>query len=269
MKNKKLIIVIFIILVSITPILHIKADSGFGGSYGGGSSHGGGIFIPTNKNELFIFILIVVAILAVFIAEYIADLQTQKAILKKTPQYDPEKFKQFLPDFDENNFKNNVFDIYKKIQIAWMNFDYDSIRKHVTNEMYNKYKSQLTILKTKKQTEVINDINLININIIGMDHKDNINSLIVIMKVECYDYITDKNNKIVKGTNKRKIIYEYALAFNKGISKKDNKCPNCKAPLENVNSSKCPYCDSVIISKNCDWILAKKIVLSQRYKDEK
>ena len=50
------------------------------------------------------------------------------------------------------------------------------------------------------------------------------------------------------------------------VKLKDAKCPNCGAPLENVNSSKCPYCDSTIIGENYDWILAKKQVLSQRYK---
>ena len=147
-----------------------------------------------------------------------------------------------------------------------MNFDYDSMRQCVTDEMFNMYKSQLTTLSVKKQTNIMKDFNLLSFNIVGMEIKDNTISLTVTMEVECYDYITDKNNKVVRGTDKRKVIYNYAMTFNKGISNKPNKCPNCGAPLDNVNSSVCPYCDSTIIGENYDWILAKKQVLSQRYK---
>ena len=186
--------------------------------------------------------------------------------LKNVPPYDPEKLKEYLPDFDPFEFKNQTYETYKKIQVAWMNFDYDSMRQCVTDEMFNMYKSQLTTLSVKKQTNIMKDFNLLSFNIVGMEIKDNTISLTVTMGVECYDYITDKNNKVVRGTDKRKVIYNYAMTFNKGISDKPNKCPNCGAPLDNVNSSVCPYCDSTIIGENYDWILAKKQVLSQRYK---
>ena len=48
------------------------------------------------------------------------------------------------------------------------------------------------------------DFNLLGFNIVGMETKDNIASLTVIMQIECYDYITDKNNKVVRGTDRRK-----------------------------------------------------------------
>ena len=70
--------------------------------------------------------------------------------LQNVPPYDPNKLKEILPDFDENEFRQKAYDIYQKVQVAWMNFDYDSMRKYVTDEMFNMYKSQLTTLKVKK-----------------------------------------------------------------------------------------------------------------------
>ena len=284
-KVKSVLLIIITALIFMIPNYHPEADSGFDGSYSGGSSGGfssgsswssgssyGGHYYSSSSGSadpvttiitLAIF-LVVVAFILLNAKKKIGQMPT--TALKNIPPYDPEKFKQFVPDFDPFKFKEQSFEIYKKIQIAWMNFDYESIRESVTDEMYNMYKSQLTTLKVKKQTNVMKDFNLLGFNIVGMEIKNDIVSLTVIMQVECYDYITDKNNKVVRGTNKRKVIYNYAMTFNKGMSKKDNKCPNCGAPLENVNSSKCPYCDSVIISKNYDWVLAKKQVLSQRYK---
>ena len=54
------------------------------------------------------------------------------------------------------------------------------------------------------------------------------------------------------------------MTFIKGINKEKNKCPNCGAPLPNINSSTCQYCYSVIYNENHDWILSEKLVLSQK-----
>ena len=270
MKNKikKICIVLFIVFVCLVPIFHPEADSGFGGSYSSNSSSSsnGSLGSVASENPILILIAFGFALVVGIVCFIDEHDQGPTTKLKNVPPYDPEKLKEYLPDFDPFEFKNQTFEIYKKIQIAWMNFDYDSMRKCVTDEMFNMYKSQLTTLSVKKQTNVMKDFNLLGFNIVGMEVKDNTVSLTVTMGVECYDYITDKNNKVVRGTDKRKVIYNYAMTFNKGISNKPNKCPNCGASLENVNSSVCPYCDSTIIGENYDWILAKKQVLSQRYK---
>lgn len=286
--NKKVrsVLVIFILaLICIMPFYRPQADSGFDGSYSGGSSSGGfssgsswssggsyygGSYSSSGDADPITLILplgitlIIVAVAILSVRQKGTSMPT--TALNNVPPYNPDKLKEILPDFDENEFKNQAYEIYKKIQVAWMNFDYDSMRKSVTDEMFNMYKSQLTTLSVKKQTNVMKDFNLLGFNIVGMETKDNTVSLTVVMQVECYDYITNKDGKTVRGTDKRKVIYNYAMTFNKGISTKPNKCPNCGAPLENVNSSVCPYCDSTIIGENYDWILAKKQVLSQRYK---
>ena len=284
-KVKNVLIIVIAALVFMIPFYHPEADSGFDGSYSGGSSsggfsssswsgsgssyHGGRYYSNGNGDPVVVFITLGITLVIVFVAIMSARKQTTMmptTALKNIPPYDPEKLKEYLPDFDPIEFKNQTYEIYKKIQVSWMNFDYESMRKCVTDEMFNMYKSQLTTLSVKKQTNIMKDFNLLSFNIVGMEVKDNILSLTVTMGIECYDYITDKNNKVVRGTDKRKVIYNYAMTFNKGISDKPNKCPNCGAPLENVNSSVCPYCDSTIIGENYDWILAKKQVLSQKYK---
>lgn len=281
-KLKKILIVVIAICLFIIPAYHPEADSGFDGSYSGGSwsdsggsyyggdyygDYYGGIIITDDPVVALITLIIMLVVFGTALArakKHGGNMPT--TALKNVPKYDAKKFKELVPDFDEKVFKKQAFEIYQKVQTAWMEFDYDSLRTCVTDEMYNMYKSQLTTLSVKKQTNVMKDFKLLGFNIIGMETKDAVASLTVTMQVECFDYITDKDGKVVRGTNKRKVIYNYAMTFNKGLSTKDNKCPNCGAPLENVNSSECPYCNSTIISENYDWVLAKKQVLSQRYK---
>ena len=156
-----------------------------------------------------------------------------------------------------------VFAIYKKIEVAWMDFDYESLRKYTTDELYNQNHSQLIALQVKKQKNIMKDFELKSFEIVGMERIENTITLKVRMTVECFDYVVDKEGKVVRGTDRQKMVYDYEMTLVKGMDTKINKCPNCNAPLENVNSSVCPYCDSVIISNNYDWVLAKKQMINQ------
>lgn len=277
-KLNKIFLIIITCFLFLFPFYHPGADSGFDGSYSGGSSSSSwssgsssyhssssGSYSSSSSDpvEALIFMILMLIVLASIMLS--AKKQSGNTTVINVPPYDLNKLKEVLPDFDEEKFKKESYNIYKDIQTAWMNFDYDTLRKNVTDEMYNMYKAQLTTLNVKKEVNVMKDFNLHSIKIIGMEIKDKIISLTVNMEVECFDYI-EKNGKTVRGTDKRKVIYNYAMTFNKGISEKPNKCPNCNAPLDNVNSSKCPYCDSNIINENYDWVLSKKQVLNQRYK---
>ena len=282
-KVKSVLIFFAIALICLMPFYKPEADSGFDGSYSGGSSggfsgsswssgssHYSGSYSGGGSSDPIVLILPLGITLIIVAVAIISSRQKGTIMptttLKNVPPYNPEKLKEYLPNFNPEEFKNQAYEIYKKVQVAWMEFDYDSMRKSVTDEMYNMYKTQLTTLSVKKQTNVMKDFSLLGFNIVGMEIKDKTVSLTVTMQVECFDYIVNKEGRVLRGTDKRKVIYNYAMTFNKGISEKQNKCPNCGAPLENVNSSECPYCNSVIISENYDWVLSKKQVLSQRYK---
>ena len=58
------------------------------------------------------------------------------------------------------------------------------------------------------------------------------------------------------------------MIFTRSILKKENKCPNCWAVLENSTTSICKYCHSKIINNSYDWVLAKKMVISQSINSE-
>ena len=143
-------------------------------------------------------------------------------------------------------------------------FYYDELKKYTTNELFNLYKSELTALKVKKQKNIMSDFSLMNFNITNMEKGINDINIKVRMTVSCLDYVVDKDENVVRGTKSRKVIYNYEMTFTKGLDEKNNKCPNCNAPLDNVTTSTCPYCNSTVISSNHDWVLSKKQMISQR-----
>ena len=185
-------------------------------------------------------------------------------VKRKYIPFNETKFKIADPTFNKIEFQSKVFNIYQTIQTAWMNFDYNTIRKYTTDEMYNMYKSLGKNLKKKRKTNITKDFALKYFNISGMEiTKDNV-SLTVFVKMECYNYVINQKGKVVRGNKNKKILQHLRMTFIKGINKEKNKCPNCGAPLPNINSSTCQYCGSVIYNENHDWILSEKLVLSQK-----
>lgn len=292
-KKERVIFIILLLLCLLFPIHRLSADSGWDGGYdSGGSSDWGssssdwgssssdwdssdwsssGGSYSSGSLDPFMMMAIIAFIVIIFV---ISNKTSQRAMVQSTTlgrvnPYDINKVKAVLIDFDEDKFKEKAYELYQEIQVAWMNFDKDSIRKCVTDELYNTYSAQLSTLKIKNQKNIMKDFKLLNSSIIGMEIKEKMVSLTIKMKVECYDYVVDKEGKTLRGNDKQKVIYEYTMTFNKGVSDRPNKCPNCNAPLDNVNSSKCPYCDSNIINEGYDWVLAKKQVLSQTINHKK
>lgn len=229
------------------------------------SSSGSGVYIDNPYTAITIVLIFVIMVVIFIIIENKVKSLASPSINKYISNVPTSSNVNILPE-ELQHYKEQTFDIYKKIQIAWMDFDYDTLRKYTTDELYNLYHSQLIALKTKKQQNIMKDFNLTSFNVTNLEQNENSMTLTVHMTVECYDYVVDKDKKVVRGTDKRKNIYNYEMTFIKGLDTTNNKCPNCNAPLENVNSSVCPYCDSTIISNNHDFVLSKKQMLSQRQK---
>lgn len=177
------------------------------------------------------------------------------------------KIKQHLPNFDKATFLNVGYKIYRDIQDAWMNFKLDSVRNIITDEMYNMYSSQLDIMETKGEQNIMSDFKLIDSFITGVTVQNN--SIVVSTRyvIEFYDYIINqKSGKVVSGNKKQKYRVTYEMKFQKSLSEvKFDRCPNCGAKLEeDANGvAVCKYCGSKLVFDNMDWVLTDKKVIYQ------
>lgn len=293
MKKKRNIFLILFVCLFLSLAVTIRADSGWDGDYDSGSSwdSGGSSWDwgssssdhnwgsnrydrVDSADDLGSAFLIMGCFFVICIVITVVILSTQKGKTNQNNQnrtnniqysstYDINKIKEVIPNFNENEFRAKAFEVYKIIQESWMNFDYDTLKKYTTNELYNLYKSELIALKAKKQKNIMENFSLLNFNIIDMEKGEDNVSIKVRMNIMCNDYVVNQNSNIVRG-NKSTVMYNYEMTFTAGLNAKDNKCPNCNAPLENVQTSTCPYCGSTVISDNHDWVLSKKQVISQR-----
>ena len=263
-KNKKLLYLSLALLLLFGTLslnfYRVRADSGWDSSYDGGSwdsssswdsdySGGGG----GDGNPVVALIVIVIFVVIIIIASKKEKERRAKIIASIT-----------IPNFDANAFLKESYNTFIKVQNAWSEFNYDELQKLLSDELYNSYKSQLKALGLKKQKNIMTDFRLMANYINSFSESDTEYTIKTRMMVKFYDYVVDNDGKVVRGNKNRKLIINYELTWIKSKSSKANKCPNCNAPLDNVNSSTCPYCNSTIISSSHDFILAKKQAISQR-----
>ena len=299
MKEKKVILILLFstLLVGTLYLIpgekRIQTDSGFDSSYDSGSSSssdsgsysGSGssspVFYVTDKQMtvLVIFVIIVsFSCFYIFIRMMINANVAYKEYIKMAEEdekrsaheeirkaQEKENVERFLKNnkVDINELKDELFNIYKEVQTAWMDFDYDKMRTLVTDEMYNMYQSQLKTLEIQKQKNIMKNIKYVSCEIENVIEEENTLSMDVILVVNCYDYIIKtKNEKVVRGDKNKYWTYEYYITYTKNKNVTHN-CPNCGTKLNKKNSNKCPNCDTVIPNNQENWVMSKKRMKAQ------
>lgn len=176
------------------------------------------------------------------------------------------EIKKYLPQFNTNEFLTNGYNVFVRIEEAWMNFDLEKVRDCITDEMLNMYESQLTSMEMKGEQNIMKGFKLLNSAITEAKKQNNILEIKTKYDVEFYDYIIDKNtNKVVRGDSNRKIRMLYEFTFIKDIENvKLDKCPNCGASINMNSAGICEYCNSKLVDDSKNWVMSKKISLSQQ-----
>lgn len=304
-KRKKIVLMISVIIILVMGFMVANrkttlADSGFSASYSGGgssssyssssssyssssssnssssssSSRGSS---STKKSGLVTILMIPVMFLFSVGGPVIFTVLMVKLLTKSnrsrnmytTPvrtKLDDSEIKNIIPNFNSKEFLEEAFDIYKRVQIAWMNFDLDSVRDVITDEMYNMYSSQLDTLSVKGEKNIMENMILQDSYVSAIKEQNGIVTLTVISDIKQNDYIIDEKTGNVLRGNKNTVMYmTYELKFAKSLNAKVDKCPNCGADLGEMNGSTvCQYCGSKIVSDGGNWVLTEKNAIAQR-----
>lgn len=284
MKKKFLIFIVAIGLL-FSGVSMARADSGWDSSYDSGgswdsggwdsggswdsgsswsSSSSGGSY---SDGDGFAF-MIIFAVIVIIIIYFSINNRGGKGGSGSTSNFNKysdikdDRLKKIGMDADE--FKKLAFELYKSIQEEWMNFDYDGLRKHLTDELYNSYVMQLDALKVKGQKNIMKDFENIDVKITNITEEAGIVNVTVYLHTAMYDYIVDNNKKTVRGKDNHKIDIEYSITFVKASDESLKKCPNCGAPFEGVAGGKCEYCGSTIVIGPKEYVMSKKTCIGQR-----
>ena len=242
-------------------------DFDFGGGYSSGGSYSGVGGISFGAIVIAIIIIIIVVSITKNKPNGKGGSGSSSIKSNNYNDIDVSRIISIAPNLNIGEFKMKAFNIYRDIQTAWMNFDTDTIRMLTTDEIYNMYCSQLETLKLKKQKNIMSDISLEEVKVINVKKAGNVITIDTYIRVKCYDYvIKESTGETVRGKDNQKIIIEYVISFVKSSinDNKEEKCPNCGAPVEMNGSSTCPYCDSTLVKDSSDYVMSKKTCVGQQ-----
>lgn len=132
--------------------------------------------------------------------------------------------KSYLPDFNEQEFLSEAYNIYINVQNAWMNFKLDDVKDLMTEELYSRYNSELLELQIKREKNVMEGFRLINslLNDVIVDE----DTITVTTKfvIDFYDYvIAEMTREVLRGSDDQKIRVTYEMKFERSLTPNDSK----------------------------------------------
>jgi hypothetical protein len=168
-----------------------------------------------------------------------------------------EKIKELLPNINIEELKETFYNKFVKIQEAWMNFDYNTLKKLCNNEIYNTYYEELEALKLKDGQNVMSDFTKIDDKIMDVSTTGNVITVDYYLDVKFYDYVINtKTNEIEKGNDKVKMHNVYKLSFTISNQTVEN-CPNCGGKIE-PGTTTCEHCKAVIVQDSDEFVMSSK-----------
>ena len=293
---KKLLVCLAVFALGFMTFLYISptwGDSGFDTGYGGGGGYdsgggfsGGGGYSgggydggswdfdvggssssgshssgrpPTELEKITGYVFLILMLLVVVPTMFKSTTSAVQDVYKEYYfDMNINKLQEILPNETLDTLKKMAYKKFIDVQNAWMEFDYDSLKKLCSDELYNSYHEQLEVLKLKKQKNIMSDFKTINIRIINVEESEKYINVQVFLKIAFFDFIIDEEGNVVQGTKAAKVINNYRLNFIKSKDQDIKECPRCGAPLKNIVDKRCSYCRSKIALTSGDFILSKK-----------
>ena len=115
-----------------------------------------------------------------------------------------------------NEFKNMAGSKFIDIHNALTNYDYEVLKKNLTNDLYQYYTEQLEVMEKIKHRNIMKDFEIINIKIYNVSNEHNLLSVDFYLNVRMFDYVIDIDTKeCIRGNINDKIDFEFELRFEK------------------------------------------------------
>nr|MBQ4318369.1 Tim44 domain-containing protein [Clostridia bacterium] len=194
--------------------------------------------------------------------------QTSQSNLRPMSEY-----KSLDPNFSEAEFVDKLSNMYVRFQNCWQSKDMDPLRADMTDALYNQMSRQLQQLINARQTNMVENIAVLGVELRGFMQDDTNDTIIASIRSRINDYYIDDNTcEVVRGDPhvERFMTYEWAMIRSKGKTTQaageqtTRNCPNCGAALDVNHSAECPYCGSIITSGDHGWVLSSIKGISQQ-----
>jgi predicted lipid-binding transport protein (Tim44 family) len=126
--------------------------------------------------------------------------------------------KESDPSFTEKDFKDNVMDIFFKVQAAWMNRDLSSASHLLDSKMKDYLQSDVDQLLSSGKINRLENIAVRNINIDEAWQESDTECITALIYANLLDYTVDeKNGNVVEGSRTEPVKFEEYWTFYRPI----------------------------------------------------
>lgn len=170
------------------------------------------------------------------------------------------------PNFNKEEFIAWSKNLFIKLQQAWTERNWETIRAFETPDLFEQHKNQLQGYINNNQINVMDRICVNYAHLYLYTKKGDKEVLTVRLNSRMQDYIIDATTKeVLKGDKNTPKVNTYLLTFirKNGVKTKagtievnTTNCPNCGAPTSITSAGKCEYCGSVITTGEYNWVLS-------------
>lgn len=164
-----------------------------------------------------------------------------------------------------HTFSNSIVQpVYMTLLEAWTSLDWEKARPLITDNLFQSYYYWIDFYKRSGVKPVMKAPHLQNAELVKIETDRFYESITVRIFATGYDYIEDKNGKVIAGKSQTKRDYsEYWTFIRKiGVEKPESefnakRCPSCGAPVKMGQSGVCDYCGSKVTQGDFGWVLSR------------
>lgn len=174
------------------------------------------------------------------------------------------------PEFSEVEFKKKLADLYVRCQHEWQRKDISSLRPYFTAPFFSQMDTQLSSYRMKRQTNYIDDIYVISVDLMGYYSENGFDVMVARLKTRIIDYVKDDyTDRIIRGSDTKQKIMTYGWTLVKKSDSvqrgaADHICPHCGARISMNQSAVCEYCGSTLTTDSFDWVISNIRGISQK-----
>ncbi len=169
------------------------------------------------------------------------------------------------PSFSKQAFASRVSNMFVQLQKAWTDKDWKRVRPFEHDQIFHMHNEQLNRLIEIGQTNVIEEINVIDTQLERYEQDGPYEYISAILRARFKDYVVDdETGKVIKGFPDHPIVmtYRWKLMRRRGTKTPDaevnvTQCPNCGANMSIAQNGICEYCGSEVTKGTFDWVLTQ------------
>ncbi len=180
---------------------------------------------------------------------------------EKVPGY--RRFREEVPDFDEDAFLGKVDKAFYAVQEAWSAQDLSKVRKFISDGVYQRFNTQFKMMTLLGQRNVLTDVRIEEMFIDKVERDGSYDIIHMGIRARLDDeFVCALDHSLDSGGFEEFLEY-WSFLRRRGAPKKDlydsRLCPNCSAQLPDDPGevARCGYCGTLVNSGEYDWVLSE------------